>query len=280
VLKPFLAAITVVMHIVDSDPVPRFERYLNHCLPQPDVALCVSAAMRASAVNVYGVAERRVRVLYNALDLTRLKPSTPDVRSRLRADWGIPERAAVVVSTSRFTSEKRLDVLIGLIPRVLKSAPETVFVFAGGGTDLDACRELAMRLGIGGSVRFLGHRSDIPDVLAASDVAVMLCLREAFGYSAAEAMALGVPVAAYKAAGLAEVITHGRSGLLAPAGDDATFAANLVRVLLDPVLRQQLGQGAREDVQRFGVAEHADKLIRLYKDLAPARSIGAHRKTA
>ena len=269
-LKTFLPATGVVTHVVDSAPVPRFERHLNRFLPQPDATLCVSAAMRATAVSVYGVAPSRVRVLHNALDLARLTPSSLDVRARLRAEWGIKESAAVVVSTSRFSPEKRLDTLIGLIPRVLEAAPETMFVFAGDGADLEPCRALAARLGVSGAVRFLGLRADIPDVLAASDVAVMLCLREAFGYSAVEAMAMGLPVVAYDAAGLAEVITHERTGLLAPPSKDEAFAANVARVLVDPDLRRRLGQAAREDVQRFGVAQHADALVRLYTDLALA----------
>ena len=267
-LKPFMPLTPVVMHVVDSDPVPPLERIVNQWLPQPDAALCVSAAMRPTAVSQWGVDNERVRVLHNAIDLAKIKPSGFDVRSRLRAEWGVSRGASVVVSTSRFTEEKRLDVLISLMPSVLARAPETVFVFAGNGADMESCRELAVRLGVIDSVRFLGLRHDIPDVLAASDVAVMLCLREAFGYSAAEAMAMGIPVAAYAAAGLTEVVTHDRSGLLAAAGNDAAFAENLVDLLLDQSLRARLGQGAREEAERFGVKKHADTLVRLYMQLA------------
>ena len=118
-----------------------------------------------------------------------------------------------------------------------------MFILAGSGPDLETCRELAERLRVTAAVRFLGHRDDIPDVLAASDVAVMLCPREAFGYSAVEAMASNVPVLAFKGTGLAEVVTDGVSGLLAPAGDDACFLANLLRVVSDEPLRTALARG-------------------------------------
>ncbi len=85
-------------------------------------------------------------------------------------------------------------------------------------------------LGMEHAVRFLGHRDDIADILTASDVEVMLCLEEAFGFAAVEALALGVPVIAYEAGGLAEIIGHGRTGLLARPNDDDGFRHNLVRV--------------------------------------------------
>ena len=275
-LKLFLPTTRVVTHVVDSAPVSDLEIHLNHWLPQPDATLCVSRAMRATAINVYGTAESRLHVLHNGLDLERLKPSTPDARARLRSKWGVGPSTAVVASTSRFAPEKRLDLFIRLIPQVLQLAPHTIFIFAGDGPGLDTCRALAARAGVSNSVRFLGFRDDIPDVLAASDVAVMLCLREAFGYSAAEAMAMGVPVAAYDAAGLSEVITHDRTGLLAPPSNDDAFATNVARLVIDHDLRKRLGDTARDDVQRFGIANHAKALVRLYTALALARD--AHLK--
>ena len=98
-----------------------------------------------------------------------------------------------------------------MLPAVLVESPRTILVFAGLGEERERCRALTRELGMEHAVRFLGHRDDIADILAASDVEVMLCLEEAFGFSAVEALALGVPVMAYEAGGLAEIIAHGRT---------------------------------------------------------------------
>ena len=270
-LRPFMPETAVVMHIVDSTPVPSVERNLNRLLPQPDVTLCVSSAVRSTAIREYGVAERRVQVLHNAIDLHSLKPSGPGVRERLRAEWGVPADAPVIASTSRMHPEKRPTVLIRMLPAMLAECPNAVLVFAGAGPELELCRALTRELQVERAVRFIGHRNDVADVLAASDVEVMLCLEEAFGFSAVEALALGVPVVAYEAGGLAEIIVHGRSGLLADARDDDAFRNNLVRVLQDRELRERLSAGAREDAVRFGVERHAATLTRLYEDLLEAR---------
>jgi glycosyltransferase involved in cell wall biosynthesis len=270
-LRPFLRRTAVIMHIVDSTPVPRVERQLNRLLPQPDVTLCVSSAVRPTAMQEYGVAERRLQVLHNAIDLTSLKPSAPDVRERLRAEWGVPRDSLVVASTSRFGPEKRLDVLIKMLPAILEEIPRTVLVFAGLGEELERCRALTRRLGVEQAVRFLGHRNDVADVLAASDVEVMLCLEEAFGFSAVEALALGVPVVAYAAGGLAEIIVHEQTGLLADAKDDDGFRRNLVRLLQNSELRERLSAGARKDARRFEVGAHADALTGIYQQSVRSR---------
>jgi glycosyltransferase involved in cell wall biosynthesis len=271
ILGWYYRSTVTVTHVVDSWPLPRFETWVTRCLPQPDVTLCVSAYLRETAIREYGIHGSRVQVLHNAIDVTAVKPSGPRIREQLRNSWGIAVDAPVVVSTSRFTEEKRLDLLVDMIPSVLAEAPTTVFVFAGAGPDLDGCKEKAARLGVAHATRFLGYRTDIPDVLAAGDIAVMLCLKEAFGYSAVEALAMGVPVVAYAAAGLVEVITHEQTGLLAAAGDDATFRASLVRLLLDSKLRHTLGEKGRKDVRRFDVEHHGGALTRLYTELLQAR---------
>jgi glycosyltransferase involved in cell wall biosynthesis len=249
---------------------------LNRFLPQPDAALCVSAAVRPTAVHSYGIDTTRLHVLPNAVDAAALRPSATDIRSRLRAEWRVADGAPVILSTSRFSCEKRLDALIGMIPEVLKAVPDSVFVLAGAGPDLESCRELAARLGVTHATRLLGHRDDVADLLAAADAAVMLCQYEAFGNSAAEALAVGVPVVGYAAGGLAEVVKHEATGLLAPKGDDRAFIDSLVRLLLDSDLRQRLGAHARKDAERFAVDRHAVVLLRTYSTLLVARSNVVH----
>lgn len=266
-LAPVVPMTAIVTHIVDTAPVPALERYLNRVLPQPDVTLCVSRAVRPTAVAEYGILPQRVRVLHNGVKLGTLAPSGPGVRERLRAEWGIPFDAPVIVSASRLHPEKRLDVLLRVMPEVLAQCPGAYLVLAGDGEELAAYHELKRSLGVGESVRFLGHRNDVPDVLAASDVAVMLCLEEAFGFAAVEAQAIGLPVIGYQAGGLPEIVMHERNGLLAPAGDDRAFRDELVRVLMDGSLRARLGAAARNDVRRFDVAVHVRALLRLYEEL-------------
>ncbi len=73
----FLLRRPSVVHIVDSQPVPLAQRIIDSAMPQPDVALSVSRAIRSFASDAYGIAAERVCVLYNALDVERVKPLSP-----------------------------------------------------------------------------------------------------------------------------------------------------------------------------------------------------------
>ena len=119
------------MHIVDSQPVP-----LVHAL---SIGRCrnPSCALRIKGYPLFrfrciSIAPERVRILHDALDVERLKPRLFNRVTGCGA-WDVAADAPVVVSTSRFTAEKRLDVLIRMIPEVLEKEPRARFIFAGSG---------------------------------------------------------------------------------------------------------------------------------------------------
>lgn len=114
-----------------------------------------------------------------------------------------------------------------------------------------------------GRVFFAGAlpKPEVAGWMGAADIFVWPGLGEAFGMSYLEAQALGLPVAAYAAAGVPVVVTPA-SGLLAPEGDVEAFRANLARLIDTPALRQAIG-----DAGRTNVAEHhsIEAAARLFK---------------
>jgi glycosyltransferase involved in cell wall biosynthesis len=98
--------------------------------------------------------------------------------------------------------------------------------------------------------RFFGtldHRS-LAQVYSASDVSAWPAVNEAYGMALLEAQAAGVPVVSSATRGVPEVVLDGRTGLLAPAGDEAAFAQRLRTLLLDPARRRTLGKQAADFV--------------------------------
>lgn len=105
----------------------------------------------------------------------------------------------------------------------------------------NALREEAERLGIMGRVRFLGHRTDVPALLADADIYCQPNVQpDAFGISFVEAMAAGVPVVTSRLGGAPEVVDS-TTGLLIEPGDSAGLAAALDRLLRDKIERERLG---------------------------------------
>jgi glycosyltransferase involved in cell wall biosynthesis len=138
----------------------------------------------------------------------------------------------------------------------------------GGGERHDALVEQAASLGLSARVHFLGPRRDLGNLLAAMDVFVMPSLWEGLPLSLVLAMSASLPVVATAVAGIPEVVSDGRSGLLVPPGDSAALGSALERVAADSSLRERLGRDARASVlPRFGVDRYVASVTTLYDRL-------------
>jgi glycosyltransferase involved in cell wall biosynthesis len=190
----------------------------------------------------------------------------------VRAALGLAPDAEVIITVGRQEHPKGLRHLLAAAARLLPTRPRAVLLLAGreGNTSAEL-RQLTVRLGLGAErVRFLGHRDDVPDLLAAADVLAVASGVEGMPGAVLEAMALGVPVVAFDIPTVAEVVEPDRSGLLVPAGDPAALAAAIERVLADPDLAGRLGRRGREVFAvRFTLAASARGMAALYRRLAP-----------
>lgn len=135
-----------------------------------------------------------VKVVRNGIDIDsfRLEPAT---RSRLRAELGIADGQLAVGHVGRFSWEKNHELLVRAFGELAAASPEPrpVLVCVGDGEDRPAIEELADQLGIASSVRFVGLRHDIADLLAAVDVFVLPSHNEGLGIAGIEAQAAGLP---------------------------------------------------------------------------------------
>src|SRR5579864_9199692 len=103
---------------------------------------------------------------------------------------------------------------------------------------------------LGSRVRFLGAVDEqrVPGVLAASDLYLWPALGEAYGMAMLEAQAAGLPVIAGASGGVGDIVAHGATGLLVPAGDVPSFASAVRELLDDPRRRQGFAAAARRKV--------------------------------
>jgi len=150
-------------------------------------------------------------------------------------------------------------------------------VIVGDGPTRGECETLIEKLGIAPAVHLLGHRHDIPSILAALDVVALPSKREGFPFAVLEAMAAGKPTVAFNLPGLSQLIEHERTGLLVEPGDNRALAAAIVQVLHDPSLAERMAAAAMERVKDFGIDAHVDRLVSLYQNIArPASSQPIH----
>jgi len=138
---------------------------------------------------------------------------------------------------------------------------------AGEGPLAQALREEAGRGGLEEVVSFLGFRSDMPAFLAELDAYVLPSLKESFSNAVLEAMCAGLPVAAFAAGGVPEVV--GDAGILIPPANVQALADALELLARDRDLRARLGQAARRRAaERYDLAVNAGRLEAFLRDVA------------
>jgi glycosyltransferase involved in cell wall biosynthesis len=223
---------------------------------------------------------RPVRVVHNPIDLERFDPTRAD-GSTVRAELGISAEAVVLTVVAHVSPVKGQDEAIRVLADLVASDCDVVLLLAGSvkfasaGARLDnvAFGErlpgLASELGVADRVRFLGERTDVPDLLAATDILLMPFWREPFGRVAVEAMAMGVPVVASEVGGPAEIVRAGVDGMLLPPRAPEVWSRALEELVRDAPLRQRLGRSARLRAADFGVDAHTAQILTLYRELHP-----------
>lgn len=123
-------------------------------------------------------------------------------------------------------------------------------------------------LGLGGRVRFLGARDDVPRCLARSQLFTLISHFEGFPRSILEAMRAGLPVVATDVAGVAESVVDGETGRLVPVGDVDALVARLGELLGDPARRARMGRAARRRYQARFTFEHMfEGTLAVYRSL-------------
>ncbi len=195
----------------------------------------------------------------------------------VRAALGLRPNDLVVGMAANVQPWKGQDVVLRAMAIVAREFPDVHCVFAGGvvrGAEWyrESLEEFVRARGLGERVRFLGHRTDVPDLVNAFDVAVHASVTpEPFGRVLIEAMALGKPVVASAAGGVLEIVDDGRSGLLVAPGDHESMAAALRRLLGDAALRGTMGaEGARQARDRFSVQCFARAMQGAYAEVLGA----------
>jgi glycosyltransferase involved in cell wall biosynthesis len=167
---------------------------------------------------------------------------------------------------------KGINVLLHAMTRVVRRVPDAVLTIVGDGPSGDYLRALATELGLDASVRWLGYRADALQLLGEVDIFVHPTLLDAFPGGVLEAMASGCAVIASDVGGVPEIIDHGRTGLLVPAGDSEALAEAMVRLIENGEERKRLGEAGRASVaQRFSVDRWVAALDEVYSSCGAAR---------
>jgi len=213
----------------------------------------------------------------NAIPTDRYTPD-PARRAAWRCQHEVPQNALVYTCVAGLRPLKNHRLLLQAFAQAVPSLPDALLLLVGPPDRLDpayaeSLQALAQELGLGQRVRFLGSRSDVPDILRASDVFVLSSDYEGNPLSVLEAMAAGLPVVSTAVGGVPELVQHGATGLLVPAGNAHALAEAITQLGRDAPQRAAMGRAARQTaLERFDVRVMSNAYATLYHNLLNSTS--------
>lgn len=198
--------------------------------------------------------DKRMTIIPNGIDLERILTATP------AKDLAIQEGHKVLM-VSAFRPEKDQQTLI----RAVYHFPDNYHLYLAGGAEtpenqrlLEECKILSRDL----PIHFLGIRSDVPAILAATDVIVLSSKHEGMSLSVLEGMASGKPLLASDVEGMRDLVSG--AGLLFPLGDSEKLAGLIRQVCENPDLAHEIGERCRKRAKQYDIAKTARRYREEY----------------
>jgi N-acetyl-alpha-D-glucosaminyl L-malate synthase BshA len=235
---------------------PSYFPITKYAIEKSDGVTAISDFLLRETREVFGLA-RPIARIHNFVNCDLYRPGPPREGARPR-----------LLHISNFRPVKRVEDCIRVLAHVRERLDCELWM-AGDGPQRSAAERLAHELGVAAATRFLGKQDHIEKLIPQTDVLLMPSEREAFGLAALEAMACGVPAVAARSGGVAELITDGHDGFLAPVGDTRRMAEHVLALVSDRGLYRRISSAARDTaVDRFATGRIIPQYEALYRTIA------------
>lgn len=228
--------------------------------------------IKRQLIELNGIPPEKIDVIGSAVDLTRFHPHRD--ATKFREELGISAEVPLVVNIGMIRPDKGQLTLVEAAKLVLMERPETRFAFIGEGTGSrklgPRLREAIARSGLGKRLLMLGYRWDIPDILAACDLAVIASIgTEASPIVLRETLACGRPIVATRVGDIAEVIRDREHGLLVPPRAPEEMAAAILKLLSNRELANYCAEnGLRLARAKFSFEQMMQEKLRVDAEIA------------
>ena len=219
--------------------------------------VCVSQGVADFTAKQGGIPQQKIAVIPNGVDLAD------------NEDDGSTETRKIM-TIGRLHRQKGLDWLLQTTPLWLEQRPDCELVLVGDGPERAKLQAVAAQLSCADRVRFLGHRSDVPQLLAAAELLLLPSRWEGMPNVVMQAMAAGLPVVATQVEGINELLTQqlDENDLSSPQtcrfGATDEWAAKINTLLEQPDWGRQLGKQNREHIRQYFTTE---KMVESYEQL-------------
>jgi len=226
--------------------------------------VAVSEDLRQFIIRRAGVAEHRVNVVHNGVEIVGRPPV--DQLNAIRTDLDLDQYDHVIGAVGSLYPVKGHIHLIRALPEILRACPKTLLLLVGQGGLEQTLKTEVIDKGLDAHVRFLGFRRDVPALLSLFDVFVLPSLSEGLSMALLEAMAAGKPVVATKVGGNSEIVLNADTGFLVDPESPESISDRIVRLLQDKVQAVHMGDRGRDRVHgNFSFRAMVDRYQNYYE---------------
>lgn len=218
-----------------------------------------------------GVSPRRIRQIYNGVDVDRFRPAEGACHRReMMPQFG--DDCILIGTVGRVHPVKNqiclADAFVALIDQSPEFAACARLVIIGDGEQRDAVIKRLGKGGVGDLCWLPGRRDDIPDILRCLDLFVLPSLAEGISNTILEAMASGLPVIATNVGGNPELVVDGKTGSVVPPENSQALADCIRSYVRNPRKRAEQGRAGRSRVEtEFDSALMLRRYVELYDDI-------------
>lgn len=238
----------------------------------------VSFKLKDKMVENRGLPTDNILPIYHGLEDT--DRFTEDHIRQKRATLGVGATAPLIMIVSNIDEDRKGHrVLFESLITVRKEFPDVVLLVVGDGAMRPLFEDLARKMGLSESIRFLGHRSDIAELNESIDIATVPSIAfEGIPYTIREAMRSAKAVVTTDAGGCDEAVIHGVNGYVVAQGDTVQLSEALLKLLRDPQLRGKMAQESRRLFEeKFLLQDKIQEHEQIYDKLLAA---GCRREAA
>lgn len=231
-----------------------------------DLVIAVAGPVKDDIVRYDRIPEKKVTVLENGIDFDRfdIALSKKEAKERL----GLSGADFVLGCVARLDEAKGHAYMLRTASMLKKSGHNFKFILVGSGRLEEELKRECVNLGMESDVIFLGTRHDIPELYKAMDIYLMSSLWEGSSLSIMDALAAGLPTVVTEVGGSADIVDHGRCGLLVPPKDPKAMADAIIKLYGSSGKRNELAEHGKERARKLYSSDAmTKKLEELYEAL-------------
>ncbi len=238
-----------------SPKVEKRKKIRKKILVNSDKIIVASNFLKEVALKI-GLPEEKIKVIYNSIDFFEMNPSAGKEELKQKADL----EGKILLTIARLVPWKGIDMLIEIVPDLIKKHGEIKLVVVGQGPESENLKQLTKNLKLENNVVFTGKasRQQVIDYLSLADVFLLNTNYEGMSHLLLEAMKAGIPIITTPAGGNLETIKDNQTGILVGYRDKEEWIGAIGKVLDNSDLANGFVEKAKEDLKRF----NWDNLIR------------------